>query len=386
MIKIGTKILSKSECQKRINEVTDTITILDFVNSNSAKLECSVCKQSWYGKPSNIYRAKRGCPVCVNQLIVVGYNDLWSTHPEVAKLLENPEDGYKYSFGSGKKCIFICPECGAKSNPNQICNVTKHGFVCHNCGDGISIPNKFMSNILMFFLGNNYEREKHFDWCHYILKGKDTFGVYDFYFMKDGKKYIVEMDGGFHSNDNNMTGKTAKEQKEIDSIKDRLAIEHDIKVIRIECESSELEYMKDKVVNSELSELFDFSQVDFNDIYSKCLKSLMLRAIELFNSGIKGTKEIADIIKVSYPTVISYLKRGNDSNLCNYDTNESWLYSFHKKMLKPVLCKTTNKRFDSASEASKEYGISSGSIAAVCRHENNYAKCKDGTKMVFEYI
>ena len=112
----------------------------------------------------------------------------------------------------------------------------------------------------------------------------------------------------------------------------------------------------------------------------------MLRAIELFNSGIKGTKEIADIIKVSYPTVISYLKRGNDSNLCNYDTNESWLYSFHKNVLKPVLCKTTNKRFDSASEASKEYGISSGSIAAVCRHENNYAKCKDGTKMVFEYI
>ena len=55
-------------------------------------------------------------------------------------------------------------------------------------------------------------------------------------------------------------------------------------------------------------------------------------------------------------------------------------------MLKPVLCKTTNKRFGSASEASKEYGISSGAIYAVCRHKNNYAKCKDGTKMVFEYI
>ena len=114
MIKIGTKILSKSECQRRINEVTDTITILDFTSSKSAKLGCSVCKQSWAGSPSNIYNAKRGCPICVNQLIVVGYNDLWTTHPEVAKLLDNPEDGYKYSFGSGKKCIFICPECGAK--------------------------------------------------------------------------------------------------------------------------------------------------------------------------------------------------------------------------------------------------------------------------------
>lgn len=382
---MGTKILSKSECQRRINEVTDAITILDFVNSSSAKLECSVCKQSWWGKPSNVYRGKRRCPVCVNQLIIIGYNDLWTTHPEVAKLLENPEDGYKYSFGSGKKCIFICAECGAKSNPNQICNVTKHGFSCHNCGDGISIPNKFMSNILMFFLGEDYEREKQFDWCHYTLKGKDTFGIYDFYFVKDGKEYIVEMDGGFHKNDNNMTGRSVEWQKEIDETKDRLAIEHNIKVIRIECNYSELAYMKDKVINSYLSELFDFSQVDFNDIYSKCLKSLMLKAIELFNSGIKETKEIASIIKVSYPTVISYLKRGNDSNLCNYDVTESWLYSFRKKVCKPVFCKTTNKRFDSASDASKEYGISSGSIYAVCRHESNYAKCKDGSKMVFEY-
>ena len=84
VIKIGTKILSKSECQRRINEVTNTITILDFVNSKSAKLECSVCKQSWWGNPSNIYREKRGCPICVNQLIVVGYNELWTTHPKVA--------------------------------------------------------------------------------------------------------------------------------------------------------------------------------------------------------------------------------------------------------------------------------------------------------------
>ena len=124
-----------------------------------------------------------------------------------------------------------------------------------------------------------YEREKQFDWCHYTLKDKDTFGIYDFYFVKDGKGYVVEMDGGFHNNNNNMNGKTAKEQKQIDKIKDRLAVEHGIKVIRIECESSELAYMKDKVINSELSELFDFSQIDFNE------KEIVNNVVKIYKRG-----------------------------------------------------------------------------------------------------
>ena len=45
-----------------------------------------------------------------------GINDLWTTCPEVAQLLLNPEDGYKLTKSSGKHVDFKCPNCGTKSN------------------------------------------------------------------------------------------------------------------------------------------------------------------------------------------------------------------------------------------------------------------------------
>lgn len=35
--------------------------------------------------------------------ILIGFNDMWATNLDVAKLLANPEDGYKYTQYSNKK-------------------------------------------------------------------------------------------------------------------------------------------------------------------------------------------------------------------------------------------------------------------------------------------
>lgn len=62
---------------------------------------------------------------------------------------------------------------------------------------------------------------------------KECFGVYDIYFEKDGKNYIIEMDGGLgHGNRTYTKSDRSKEELlDIDKIKDILAREHDIEVI-----------------------------------------------------------------------------------------------------------------------------------------------------------
>lgn len=384
--------ITSEECQDRINRVTDTITIFDYVNTHKSGLHCSVCNQSWVGNPSAIYRGTRKCPICTNQKIVVGYNDLWHTRPDVARLLKNPEDGYKYSFGSGKRVIFVCPECGAQSNPLQIWLVAKYGLSCHNCSDGISIPNKFMSNLLRCFLGDSYEREKVFDWCKFSINGCMTYGIYDFYFKLKDKRFIVEMDGGLghgkefqYTKINEIRDKEAELER--DHQKDLLAQQHGIQVIRIDAQKSDLNYLCSQVKQSALSEIFDFDNVDFCDIYKKCLTSLMMQVIRRYNSGITSTKTLSQMFKISIQTVITYLKRGAASNLCAYDPSSSEQnVNLRKKLCKPVICKTDNKVFASMTEAARYYKVNDGRISENCRHLRDFVWIRHSDrKLVFEF-
>ena len=52
-----------------------------------------------------------GCGCCNGKVVVKGINDMWTTNPELAKLLVNPDDGYKYTSTSGKKVDWRCPIC-----------------------------------------------------------------------------------------------------------------------------------------------------------------------------------------------------------------------------------------------------------------------------------
>jgi hypothetical protein len=49
-----------------------------------------------------------GCGVCSNQVVLRGVNDLATTHPDLCKELVNPEDGFRYSAGSGVRVEWFC--------------------------------------------------------------------------------------------------------------------------------------------------------------------------------------------------------------------------------------------------------------------------------------
>lgn len=51
---------------------------------------------------------KSGCPVCSGKLLVVGVNDLCTTHPDLVRELVNPLDGTKVTFGRKTKLEWKC--------------------------------------------------------------------------------------------------------------------------------------------------------------------------------------------------------------------------------------------------------------------------------------
>lgn len=195
------------------------------------KHKCNICSYEWNAKPVNILSGYL-CPVCTNKEILIGYNDLWHTHPQIAKLLLDTDDGYKYTYGSGIKVNWKCPNCGfiGKYSIKDIVK-SKH-IPCKKCSDGISYPMKFMMSILNQ-LNVNYSTEVKFNWCKYIFKGNETYGIYDIVFDHNYNNYIIEIDGSFHFKNNKMNGHTIEDSQILDALKDNCAIKNGYKIIRI---------------------------------------------------------------------------------------------------------------------------------------------------------
>lgn len=314
---------SKRKYNYDIDQVFDVkygkLKIID-INKSKYKVQCLICGHEFETNGYNL-NAGKSCRVCYGTKTLRGYNDMWTTNPELAKLLNNPEDGYKYSFKSNEKVEYKCPNCGMILR-KRICDVARHGLSCPYCGDGISYPNKFMTNIL-YQLNEDFKSEKSFDWCNftnydgsYIEKG-----IYDF--VIENRKLIIEMDSGLgHGNNIITTGnKTKEEHIYIDNCKTNLAIDNGYNLIRIDCayyhNKERFHICKNAVISSELSKIFDFSKIDWNEVEKYCSTSYVVKACELYNDG-KSSSEIATILDKNQSTIIDYLHVGNRIGLCEF--------------------------------------------------------------------
>lgn len=241
--------------------------------------------------------------------VIQGENDLYTTHPEYVKYFVNEEDSKRTSYGSNKKFLMKCPECGYEKL-QTVNRLISQGFACQCCSDGISYGEKFILNLLIklniqFITQLN---KKHFEWC-------DKYR-YDFYVPKFNM--IIEVNGQQHYKKSFETcgGKTLKEEQENDEIKKEIALKYVDKYVVINALKSELNQIK----NSILKELdfIDFSNIDWNEIDLKSRKSILIKVCDYYKNGM-SVNEIMDITKLSRSTVIRYLNRGTDINLCCYD-------------------------------------------------------------------
>lgn len=251
-----------------------------------------------------------GCQVCHNRIVARGINDIATTSPDMVKYLQNPEDAFLYTKSANRKIPMKCPDCGFKKVVN-INVFSRNGFSCKKCGDGISYPNKLMFSILRQ-LDVDFKVEYSPDWA----KGKR----YDFYIPLEN--VIVEMDGALgHGNKIHPKSKITEEESiMIDMFKDEMANRHGIKVVRIDCLISDIEYIKERVYSSELNDVFDLTCINWEVCHGYAISSRVKEICDLWNTNaFKTTKDISEFTKIHQSTIVSCLNKGAKAGICNYN-------------------------------------------------------------------
>jgi hypothetical protein len=360
-----------NEFSPKNNMSTDKI----FKSSNDIYLwKCHKCNGEYHASINSRTNDKgnkkgRGCPYCAGQKVLIGFNDLWTTHSEVAKLLKCPQRGHEVTAGSSKKEIFICANCSYQ-HEKCIASVVRQGFNCSMCGDGVSYPEKFIISFLNQ-MEIQYETQKIFKWSKNVksnnlkLKGNKK---YDFFIPS--LNCIIEVNGIQHYIDcgfKSVGGRNLELETMNDKLKEELAIKNGIlNYIIIDARYSNLEWIKNSVLNSNLNKLINFSNVNWVKCDEYATNNLIKLACEYWNDGIKSTTEIGKILKSTRGTIVRYLKQGANLNWCDYEPKEE-LYKNWESIKKPVIQLTKGNEFikewESIKEAEKKLRIKNVSLA-----------------------
>lgn len=348
-------------------------------------------------KCGNEYDAKvvertngNNCPFCSGKRILVGFNDIWSTHPEVAKLFINLEDGYKYTYGSNARKDFRCENCNNIIRNRVISSIIHCGLSCPKCSDGISYPEKFLMNVLVQ-LNINFETQKLFTWSKNIKHENSKISgnkKYDFYIPEID--CIIETHGRQHYDDKNQFERNLDEEQENDKLKEKLSKENKInEYIIIDCRKSELEYIKHNILKSKLNELFDLNNIDWLKCHEFACNSLVKEVANLYNIGVKSTYKIAEMLRLDRSTVSkNYLKQAVELGWCNYDPKEAQRNNGSKsskinkkKVIQLTLENEYMKEWESAREVYNTLNICYKKISSVC---NGKMLSAGGFKWVFK--
>lgn len=367
----------------QVNEVNPHIEVTGIYINNKCDMSymCKRCGFKDHARAEHLSDRYRQCRNCEgNGHITYGVNDFYTVKPDFAKYMEDQELAHKIGANSHKNVWFVCPDCNTRF-VNKPCNVVKNGLSCPSCSSGRRYPNKFMFNVLRSS-GIDFENEFSDTWTEKYL--------YDFMFVRDGNRYIVEMDGAFHFQYNSITKTPVEDAMSIDKYKTELAINNGYHLIRIDCNYTNVgeryTYIKNNILNSELSELIDFSMIDFDlcDILSQ--KSDFIYICELYDSGIHDVHEICKLIGLCYESVITHLKHSEELGCSTYrhddalcERNEMRKNKVAKSNGQLLYCNDTNEIFYSIVSAKRCYG---GRIDAYLKGETDYAGIlDDGTKL-----
>lgn len=323
----------KYEIGTTFNDEKGNITIIDRKSLSKSKrlykYHCNNCGyEDWKVEIDFEKGRKTRCLCCCSapKIVVSGINDIPTMAPWMVKYFPGGyEEAKLYTYGSGKEIDFICPDCG-NIKRMEIHTLYENGFSC-SCHGRFSYPERFFEEFLKQ-LKINYKRQlsrKDFNWIENYL--------YDFYLYDYNA--IIETHGSQHYKETTLTQRTLFEEQENDKLKEQLAKNNKIKnYIILDCRKSEMEWIKNSILNSELNELFDLSNVDWKECEKFSEKSLLVKICNNWNNGM-NSKEIREKYELSITTVNRYLNIGNEIGLCKYNTFEVnkrrndiiWVYS-----------------------------------------------------------
>ena len=221
-------------------------------NYEKMKVVCTKCgkedEKSWAE-----VQQKDTCSYCCKNPTKVSFEtSIAGKRPDLIKFFKNPKDAEKVTIMSDKKLKLKCPDCGFEKEMSAG-KLTERRFACTKCGDGISIPEKFIGEVLDQ-LNTNAKREKTFNWSKKFR--------YDFYLEKEN--IIIETHGSQHYDEKySFTKITLSEQQKIDKEKKELALANGIdRYIELNCSNTDFKKLKEETVKG-FEEAFDLSKIDW---------------------------------------------------------------------------------------------------------------------------
>ena len=280
------KFKNKEEFVKVLSTIRPSLTVIGEYKNLCTKIECKCEKgHKFFCAPIDLLKKpkeKNDCPVCSNYIVIPEINSFWALHPELQEFIHESSisDAKKYSCGAKNVKLKInCPDC---HNIYEITieTLNKKGLVCPICKDTLSYPNSMLREI-MNCLSNQIKNIQ----FEYDVLINDKHYYYDASFYINDKHFFIEMDGNFHFYNGKFSKKSLKETKRRDKLKNQFAIDNNIKLIRISCEHSDFEEIKNNFMNSEIKEYLDLSVIN----WEKCDK----------NAQRNETKYIATIISLN---------------------------------------------------------------------------------------
>jgi hypothetical protein len=326
----------------------------------------------------NEYNLKKGqgCAGCGNKIVRFGIDDIYTLYPELIKYFINIEDTYKYSRCSEVSLNFKCPDCGYIKKIVIKTFIKNNGFICPECGDGKSYPEKFVFEILRQ-LKVEFDVEYNPVW----IKPRR----YDFYI--NNLKMIIETHGEQHYNNSFklLNSRDTKKEKINDNFKEEKAKNNGIQeYIIIDCRKSNLEWIKNNILNSRLKNYFNLSNIDWNKCHEIACNSRVKEISNIWNSGINSTINISKLTNIHNSTVRRYLKQGRKIGWNNYDENVARKSGGIKQKIK-VICLNTLEIFDSSKEVEDKYKIHKTDICRMCNGKGSFISVNN-KPYVFMYL
>ena len=364
------------------NEILEQIRIKQG-NSTSKGYKYKCLIDGYIGKCTEVSMKSLNCPVCSNAVVLQGVNDIATTHPEYLPYIVNIKDSYKYTKSSGKQIKFKCKDCGNQKTM-KISTFHNNGIMCNKCGDGRSYPEKFVFNLLKQ-LNLDFIPEKIFKWAN---------KRYDFYIVISNSIIEVMCNHHYGKGFNFCGGRTLKEEQENDKIKIHLAYKNGITdYIIIEARISDLDYMKNSILESKLSQLYNLDNINWLECHKFALSNRVKEACELWMNGLKDTLKISKEMKIGRSQIWKYLKMGSKLNWCDYDSK--WYIEDTRKRTKKIRSKRVEifknneslGMFESVAELSRQseniVGVKllPSKISQVCN-----GKAKTHKRYTFKYV
>ena len=296
---------------------------------------CTTCGYIDSVLPTQSYRGSK-CTVCIGMVIGPApeyKNSIWASQYREYFSQFLTEEQMKNNMPRSKKRIdVVCPNCGKIKNTCTDA-IFSNGLPCM-CGDGQKYPNKFVYHILSQ-LHVNLIQEYNPNWS----QGKR----YDEYLID--YNIIIENHGLQHYEESTMTTRSLSDEQNNDKLKYDLAISNDITdYIVLDCRKSQLDWIKNSIMQSKLPSILNFSENDIDWIAAQqyATQNLVKQAADLFNQGY-GIQQIGELLYKSRVTISQWLKNAAELGWCDY---------IGKKPL-PIYCIEMNQVFNSLSDGAR---------------------------------